>query len=178
MKKLNNFIYVNSNICCKIIKNKNLIIGTTGLCGCVGLGIIIHNELILVSHILSDTQYEKLHILFTKIISNINNNIKYPITWNEFNSNNGKYKMKMFSQNPDRTSSETLYNGLRISLEKLIYIYFEKEYDFKNFFIERCGCIGTGSPGFYIEKQIFFPFYKENLPIEDNYNNNDIEIIE
>ena len=34
------------------------------------------------------------------------------------------------------------------------------------------------STRFYIEKQIFFPFYKENLPIEDNYNNNDIEIIE
>lgn len=165
MTKQKQFIYVGSDILYKTTKNKNVKIGTTGLCGCVGLGIIIKNKITLVSHILSDTSYNKLNILLHNILDFIKKEIGKDLYWKDFNNENNK--LKFFSQNPDRTSGETFFNKKRISLEKLIYIYFEKEFNFNNFFIERCGCIGIGSPGFYIHKEIFYPYFEENLPLQD-----------
>lgn len=174
-----NFIYVGCDLCCKMLclpkdDKRNIIIGTTGLCGCVGLGIICETndkKLFVVSHILSSSSYKEIKKYFNNILNEINKLSNVNINWRDFNK--GNFKLKFFSQNPDRQIGETFFEGKRISLENLIYNYFEKEHKFNNFFIEKAGCIGVGSPGFYLENNekgsIFSSRYFEELPTYDAF---------
>ena len=174
-----NFIYVGCDLCCKMLclpkdDKRNIIIGTTGLCGCVGLGIICETndkKLFVVSHILSSSSYKEIKKYFNNILNEINKLSNVNINWRDFNI--GNFKLKFFSQNPDRQIGETFFEGKRISLENLIYNYFEKEHKFNNFFIEKAGCISVGSPGFYLENNekgsIFSSRYFEELPTYDAF---------
>lgn len=176
-----NFIYVGCDLCCKILclsKNdkRNIIIGTTGLCGCVGMGIICETKekkIFVVSHILSNSLYKEIHKYFSDILNEINKLCNVKLNWADFNK--GNFRLKFFSQNPDRQIGETFLEDKRISLENLIYYYFEKEHKFNNFFIEKAGCIGTGSPGFYLqnnkESHFFSSRFSDKLPTKDAFEN-------
>lgn len=175
-----NFIYVGCELYCKILglskdDKRNVIIGTTGLCGCVGMGIICetkNKKILVVSHILSNSSYQEINKYFNNILNEINKLCDVNINWRDFNK--GKLILKFFSQNPDRQIGETFFEGKRISLENLIYYYFEKEHKFNNFFIEKAGCIGVGSPGFYLEnnenRTFFSSRYSEKLPTYDAFD--------
>lgn len=175
-----NFIYVGCELYCKILclskdDKRNVIIGTTGLCGCVGMGIICetkNKKILVVSHILSNSSYQEINKYFNNILNEINKLVPVKLNWKDFNK--GKLILKFFSQNPDRQIGETFFEGKRISLENLIYYYFEKEHKFNNFFIEKAGCIGVGSPGFYLEnienRTFFSSRYSEKLPTCNAFN--------
>jgi len=149
------------------LDSEKYVLGTRGLAGCTAIAININNNLVWMSHIISDIKLKYIPIILQKILFSINTILNSDIEWRDFSTEENQ--ISLIAQNPSRKGGEIILNdGTKLASDVAIKNFLE-ENGVKNLNIIKSNSVSFSivknaetnrfSPGLNITLKNNFPEY-------------------